>query len=174
MVCAGFDPHLDAAVLRQATALREAGLRIAVSRHPPHLTLGAVTVATPDLEQVRALVAGLAQRQRPFGVRLDHFGAFPGGVLWLGPQPSAALSALQFAVDGGLQEAGHARAFGAQSDPAQWVAHCTLARRLAPNALGRAVALVAEGFRPAAGRVERLLIIRLGSGAAAEVLPLHR
>lgn len=173
MICAGFDPDLDAAVLRKIAALRAAGVRVSLPRHPPHLTLAAATVGASQLDDVRALVAGAAAGPEPFAVRLDEPGTFPGGVLWLGPRPSAQLTALQAEVDGRLRAAGHARAFGARSDPELWVPHCTLARRLAPQALDIAVATLTDRFRPLTGRVERLLTIRLGHPGEAEVTPLR-
>jgi 2'-5' RNA ligase len=176
VICAGFDPDLDAAVLRRIAALRDAGLRVSRPRHPPHLTLAAATVGASQLDDVRALVAGAAARTAPFAVRLDQLGTFSGGVLWLGPRPSARLAALQMQVDGLLRAAGHARAFGARSDPERWIPHCTLARRLAPQALDGAVATLTGltgRFRPLIGRVERLLMIRLAHPAEAEVTPLR-
>jgi 2'-5' RNA ligase len=172
VICAGFDPALDAAVLHQVSALRAVGLRVARPRHPPHLTLGAATVPADEVDQIDGLLAGLVRRVRPFALRLEHVGFFPGGVLWLGPQPTAALTALQADVDAQLRHAGHARAFADRCDPAHWVPHCTLARRLDPPALGSAVTRLAQEFRPLTGRVERLLTIRLGSGLPARVTPL--
>lgn len=172
VVCAGFDPGLDAAVLSRVTALRAAGLRVSVPRHPPHLTLGAADVPPSALDEIRVLIAALAERVPPFDVRLDYLGAFPGGILWLGPQPSAELSGLQTALDVALLDAGHPRAFGAQSDPRHWVAHCTLARRLSPAVLGNAVTRLAAGLWPLRGKVERLLTILLRHPGSGESIPL--
>lgn len=172
MICAGFDPGLTAAVLSQVASLRTAGLRVAGLRHPPHLTLSAASVPLPGLAEIRSLIAGLAERMPPFDVRLDHLGIFPGGTVWLGPQPSAELSGLQAALDAALCDAGHDRAFGVQSDPRHWVAHCTLVRRLPPAMLGAAVARLAAGFQPLRGRAERVLTIRLRCPDPAESTPL--
>ncbi len=169
-MCAAFDPDAEAALLRHVSRLQVAGVPVAAPpRNRPHITLAAARTTPGDLDRV-VTTARQAAGRRPFPVRLDHLGVFPGGgVLWLGPRPSSALAALQRDADAALLAAGWGRAFGAQSDPQSWTAHCTLATRLRPDDLAKAVRDVARGFREITARVERLVVIVVGGSEIAVV-----
>jgi len=131
-------------------------------RHRPHLTLGAARVPAGEVGGVTEVAAAVAAAHAPFRIELASLGIFPQGVLWLAPRPEPALRALQADVDAALAAAGHERAFGAQADPAHWVAHCTLATRLDPAALGRAVTALTSGFRPVRTSVTALATLLVG------------
>lgn len=170
VVCALLDDAAEAEVLNRMAALARAGLGVlAPPRHRPHLSLGAAHLARSDVASIEPVLARVAGRTAGFAVTLEHLGIFPrGGVLWLGPRPEPALFALQRDVDTDLLAAGLPRAFGAQSDPGHWVAHVTLATRLRPEALGRAVTMTSRR-RPVPARVEALGVILVG-GRGEEVV----
>jgi 2'-5' RNA ligase len=168
VVVAAFDDRGDRAVER---LMARAGARTP-PRHRPHLTLAAVRLPQDRVPEVSAVAAGVAAVTAPFPLRLASLGIFPQGVLWLAPRPEPALHALQAAVDAALAAEGHGRAFGEQGAPAHWVAHCTLATRLAPPALGTAVTAVTSGFRPVATSVAALATILVGGRGDVAHAPL--
>ena len=171
VVCAGLDDATDALVRRRVAELHGCGLPLSSPpRHRAHLTLAATRVPAQQVDGVLAVVGGCAAAAAPFRLRFGHLGVFPGGVLWLAPEPSPHLAALQRGVDAALAAAGHGRAFGARCDPQQWVAHATLARGLGPADLGRATALTARGFRSVDAGVGALLTVFLGGRGRADVL----
>lgn len=168
VVVAAFDEAGDRAVER---LLGRVGARVP-PRHRPHLTLGAVRVPEGELARVVDLAAGVAAGHAPFRLELGSLGVFPQGVLWLAPRPEPALADLQAGVDRALAGAGHERAFGAHADPDHWVAHCTLATRLDPEALGRAVTALTTGFRPVRTAVTALATILVGGRGDVGYAPL--
>ena len=94
------------------------------------------------------------------------------GVVWLGPSRSAQLQALQRDVDAALQAAGWPRAFGERSDPAQWIAHCTLATRVPKPLLRNVQAEVQRSYRPIAATVDALATILVGGSGDVAHAPL--
>ena len=168
VVVAAFDAAGDAAVVR---LMDRVGARTP-PRHRPHLTLGAVRLPEDRLGEVTDLAAAVAAGAAPFRLELASAGIFPPGVLWLGPRPGPELRGLQAAVDAALAAAGHGRAFGDQADPDHWVAHCTLATRLDPPALGRAVTALTSGFHPVRTRVAALATLLVGGRGDVALAPL--
>ena len=165
VVCAAFDARLDDAVLRLVPGGRP--------RHRPHLTLGSARVDADGVGDVVDVAAGVALESQGVPMRLDSVGVFPrGGVLWLAPAPSAALSALQRAVDAALTQR-WARAFGERASPQAWVAHCTLARRLRPQQAGRAVAVACARLPLRSGHVAALSVLLVGGSGDVALLPLQ-
>jgi 2'-5' RNA ligase len=162
VVCAALDSAADREVRRCRHRLTAAGLPVRPPRHRPHLTLGAVRLPEADVPAVAEVAARVASAQSLFPLRLDHLGVFAQGTLWLGPRPSSALDELQAAVDAALAAAGWERAFGRQTEPAEWTPHVTLANRLTSHDLGRAVELLSAGFRPVRGAVDALAVIMVG------------
>jgi 2'-5' RNA ligase len=167
-VVAGLDGRGDRGVER---LMARVGARTP-PRHRPHLTLGAATVPADAVPDVAAVAAEVAAAHTPFPLDLTGVGIFPQGVLWLAPRPEPALRELQADVDRALAAAGHERAFGSHGDPAHWVAHCTLATRLDPEALGRAVTALTSGFRPVRTAVTALATILVGGRGDAGYAPL--
>jgi 2'-5' RNA ligase len=177
VVAAAFDAGGDEAVVR---LMDRVGARTP-PRHRPHVTLGAVRLPEDRLDEVTGVVAAVAAGAAPFRVELASAGIFVStrpptptsrGVLWLAPRPDPALRGLQAAVDAALAGAGHERAFGDQVHPDHWVAHCTLATRLDPPALGRAVTALTSGFRPVRTRVAALATILVGGRGDVAHVPL--
>jgi 2'-5' RNA ligase len=165
VVCAAFDSRLDDAVLRLVPGGRP--------RHRPHLTLGSARVDAAGVTDVVDVAAAVAGASPGVPVRLDSVGVFPrGGVLWLAPAPTAALRALQAAVDAALTRR-WPRAFGERSSPPAWVAHCTLARRLRPEEAGAGVAAACARLPLRGGYVAALSVLLVGGRGDVALLPLQ-
>ncbi|HEY3717030.1 MAG TPA: 2'-5' RNA ligase family protein [Jatrophihabitantaceae bacterium] len=164
VVCAAFDAATDEAVLAAREVVRATGVRLpARPAHRPHLTLGAARIEPDDLPRVLDVATEVAARHPRFRVSLAEVGVFPpSGVVWLGPAPSAELTLLQHDVDAALQTAGWPRAFGEQSAPEQWVAHCTLATRIPEPRLRTVQAAVRAHHHPVRGRIDALATIVVG------------
>jgi 2'-5' RNA ligase len=165
VVCAAFDPATDEAVLAVRDVVRSAGVRLPDRPpHRPHFSLGAARVEHGDLPRVLEVAAAVARSHRPIPVRLGEVGRFGrAGVVWLGPSPSPpALLSLQRDVDAELRAAGWPPAFGERSDPAQWIAHCTLATRVAKPLLRKIQADLEASYRPIAATVDALATILVG------------
>jgi 2'-5' RNA ligase len=158
VVVAALDPAGDRGV---EAMLQRVGARVP-PRHRPHLTLGAARVPEGEVARVNGVAAEVAASHAPIRIELGSLGVFPQGVLWLAPRPEPALADLQAGVDRALAAAGLERAFGAHADPDHWVAHCTLATRLDPEALGRAITALTSGFRPVRTAVTALATILVG------------
>jgi 2'-5' RNA ligase len=165
VVCAAFDADGDAAIAAVQVRLRAFGVRIPKQpAHRLHVTLAAVETAPDDVAPV---VAQLAADHAPFEITLDRVGTFARGtILWLGPSRDAALTALQRNTVEAL--AGHPAAFGAQTDPRQWVPHCTLARRTNPRVADR----LRAGYEPLRVRVDALATIVVGGRGDAALAAL--
>jgi 2'-5' RNA ligase len=168
VVVAAFDERGDRGVER---LMGRVGARVP-PRHRPHLTLGAARVPEARVGEVCDVAAGVAAAAAPFRLELGAVGIFPQGVLWLAPRPEPELRRLQAGADAALTAAGFARAFGDQAAPDRWVAHCTLATRLDPPALGTAVTALTSGFRPVRTRVVALATILVGGRGDVGYAPL--
>ncbi|WP_432563803.1 2'-5' RNA ligase family protein [Kineococcus sp. SYSU DK003] len=159
VVCAAFDPDLDARVLALQQALRDAGVHVAPPRHRPHLTLAGSARPLDELLD--------AVRQTPVaaqGVHLDEAGEFRrGAVLWAGTD-DAALSDWHRNV---LQDVPNEFP---NAGPGQWRAHCTLARRV-PQQLRTTALDVVRAALPLTGRIEALAVVQVGGSGD---LALHR
>jgi 2'-5' RNA ligase len=164
VVCAAFDAATDAAVLATREVVRAAGVRLAEHpAHRPHLTLAAARIEPDELPRVLDLAGAVAARHQPFRVTLAEVGRFgESGVIWLGPAAALPLSRLQADVDAALRADGWPRAFGEHSDPAQWVAHCTLATRVREPLLRRVQAAVRASYEPIEARIDGLATILVG------------
>ena len=180
VVVAAFDAATDAAVLAAREIVREIvrEARIPLRDRPPqrpHFSLAAARVTPgPELERVLALTSELAGRHGPVEVPFDHVGRFGrAGVVWLGPRERVpALDAVQADADATLRASGWPRAFGEHSDPARWVAHCTLATRIDKPLLRRVQARVAAAHRPVSARVDALAVILVGGSGDLVRVPL--
>ena len=174
VVCAAFDPATDGAILAVREIVRTAGVRLPDRPpHRPHFSLGAARVPRADLPRVIEVARAVAALHGPVPLRLGEVGRFGrAGVVWLGPSPSAQLQALQHDVDAALQSAGWPRAFGERSDPAQWIAHCTLATRVPKPLLRKVQAEVQRGYRPIAATVDALATILVGGSGDVALAPL--
>jgi hypothetical protein len=108
-------------------------------RHRPHLSL----VGADALEPA-AVVAALSTMHipPPIALSFQHVGQFPGGVLWLGPAPTAELLALHAAVVGRLDAAGVV--ISELYRPGTWVPHCTLSMTARRDAVARAVPICSD------------------------------
>jgi 2'-5' RNA ligase len=165
VVCAAFDAAADDAVEALRQQVEAAGQRARRS-HRPHLTLGA---ARASVESVTAVAAQVAARHAPIPLQMKQLGAFRDSVLWVAPAPCDALRSLQRDVHDSLLAAGWPPAFGAQSEPGRWVAHCTLASRLPHPATRR---LLRAPFTPFPATVDALAVIVVGGRGDVAHLPL--
>jgi len=174
VVSAAFDAATDEAVLAAREIVRTTDVRRpARPAHRPHLTLGAARIEPDDLPEVVDVAAEVAARHPPFRVSLAEVGVFASsGVVWLGPAPSAELPLLQRDVDAALPAAGWPRAFGEQSAPEHWVAHCTLAVRIPEPQLRTVQAAVRAQHHPVRGRIDALATILVGGRGDEGYAPL--
>ncbi|MDT4939661.1 MAG: hypothetical protein QOG80_3332 [Pseudonocardiales bacterium] len=140
VVCAAFDSATDAEVLAIRARVRALGVALPEApAHRPHVSLSAARLEFDDVPRLLDAVGAIAARCEPIPIRLSEVGSFArSGVLWLGPVPNRALPALQRDVYRTLKRSGWEPAFGAQTTPLRWVAHCTLATRV-PGPLLRSV-----------------------------------
>jgi 2'-5' RNA ligase len=165
VVCAAFDPALEAAILAVRERVRAAGVPLPDRPpHRPHFSLAAARVEPgAELKRVLAVARLVAATHSPVPIVLSEVGRFGrAGALWLGPAPNRGLPALQRDVYRALKRAGWESAFGERSAPNLWVAHCTLATRVAKPLLRDVQAAVAADFRPLRGEVDALATILVG------------
>lgn len=176
VVCTAFDPATDEQIYRVRERVRTAGVRLPERPpHRPHFSLAAARVSRESgLDRVVEVAARLAGSHAPLDVTLDEVGRFGrAGVVWLGPsQRPLHVVTLQQDVDAALRADGWARAFGERSDPAQWVAHCTLATRLPKPQLREVQAAVRAHYRPIPARIDALAVILVGGRGDVAHLPL--
>lgn len=168
VVCAAFDADGDAAIAALRERIRGAGVRVPREpAHRPHFTLGATEIGRP--EPIADLAEQIALRHAPLTVRLERIGTFGRGrVLWAGPAPDTGLAALQRDVHTTLGRHHHRPAFGDQTSPRRWVAHCTLGRQADPAAVRRAT----DGFEPFDLRVTALVTLVVGGRGDIALAPL--
>lgn len=167
VVCAAFDPATDALIEMLRREIENAGQRVRRA-HRPHLTLGAVRV--PDIDKIVNLADAVAERHTPIALTMAALGSFGSGVLFVAPERSDALRDLQRDAHETLVDAGWPAAFGEQSDPAGWVAHCTLATRVWRGSLP---GLVQRPFRPFPATLDALAVILVGGHGDVAHLPLR-
>jgi 2'-5' RNA ligase len=163
VLCAAFDAAADERIGTLRERLGPASPRLRrPPLHRPHVTLAATRTGLPELPAVHRLTEDVAARHSAFDLALDHVGIFPrGGVLWLAPEPSAALTALQADADATLLASGRTRAFDT-AVPDRWVPHCTLGTGLRPHELAAAVELLARRWRPVHARVDLVVTLLVG------------
>jgi 2'-5' RNA ligase len=165
VMCAAFDPATDEKILAVRELVRAAGIELpALPPHRPHVSLAAARVdRRAGLPRLVSVAATVAAEHEPFDVALGQVGRFGrAGAIWLGPDASPALAALQRNVAAGLLRAGWPSVFGERSDPARWVAHCTLATRVPKPVLREVQAAVRAQYHPVQGSVEALATILVG------------
>jgi len=136
-----FDPVAERRMRSLWSALEAAGVPTLGNhthrRHRPHLSL-----AVADEFPHQAVATALGVLPLPVPVSFQHVGQFPGGVLWLGPAPTAALLALHAETV--------ARLDGADIEiwplyrPDTWVPHTTLSMTARRAAVARAVPLCCD------------------------------
>jgi 2'-5' RNA ligase superfamily len=133
-----FEPVVERRLRTLWTALEAAGVPTLANhthrRHRPHLSLAVADEFSPEA------VAG-ALGVLPLGLPLtfQHAGQFPGGVLWLGPAPTADLLTLHRETVARLDAAGIP--FWPLYRPDVWVPHCTLSMTARREAVAKAVPL---------------------------------
>ena len=178
VVCTAFDPATDEQIYRVREQVRTAGVLLPERPpHRPHFSLAAARVTRDGgVDRVVEVAARLAAGHAPLDVRLDEVGRFGrAGVVWLGPsRRSPQVATLQQEVDAALRAEGWPRAFGERSDPAQWVAHCTLATRLPKPRLREVQAALRAGYRPILARVDALAVILVGGRGDIAHLPMSQ
>jgi 2'-5' RNA ligase len=174
VVCAAFDPATDEAVYRVRDRLRASGVPLPDRPpHRPHFSLSAARVPRDALDQVVEVAAEVAARHEPVPIALSEVGRFGrAGALWLGPAQNRGLPAVQRDVYRTLKQAGWPPAFGERSAPRLWVAHCTLATRVAKPLLRDLQAEIASGYEPIRGTVDALAVILVGGRGDVAHLPL--
>ena len=136
-----FDPDTEAAVRHIWDALREAGIPSQAPASRPHATLTVAERIDPEVDE---LLSSLAARF-PLPCRL--------GALLLFGRAKAVLARLVVPTSELLAVHGQVHRLClphlqpgpmANALPAQWTAHVTLARRVMPNQLGRAVRIAGK------------------------------
>jgi len=174
VVCAAFDPALDEAVYALRDRVRAAGVPLPPRPpHRPHFSFAAARVPAEELDRVVTVAAEVAARRAPVPIVLTEIGRFGrAGALWLGPAPTRELPALQKDVYRSLKQAGWPSAFGERSAPNLWVAHCTLATRVAKPLLRDVQSQIADGYEPIRGSVDALAVILVGGRGDIAHLPL--
>jgi 2'-5' RNA ligase len=163
VVCAAFDLATDEAVYAVRDRVRAFGIPLPDRPpHRPHFSLSAARVPRPELDDVLAVAAEVAGRHGPVPVALTEVGRFGrAGVLWLGPAPNRGLPALQRDVHRSLKQHWEP-AFGERGAPRLWVAHCTLATRVAKPLLREAQEFLLDRYQPIRGTVDALATILVG------------
>jgi 2'-5' RNA ligase len=174
VVCAAFDPATDEAVLDVRSQVRRLGVALPDQPpHRPHVSLAAATVDRAELDGVLDVAATVASRHEAVPVRLGTVGRFGrAGALWLGPDPSPELAALQADVYRSLLSAGYASAFGERSDPDQWVGHCSLAVRVEKPLLRSVQSELAAAYEPIHATIDSLVTILVGGRGDVARAPL--
>jgi 2'-5' RNA ligase len=175
VVCAAFDAATDDAVYALRDVVREAGVPLPPQPpHRPHFSMAAARVQQgEELDRVVAVAAEVAGRHEPIPLVLTEVGRFGrAGALWLGPAGNRGLPALQRDVYRSLKKAGWPSAFGERSVPATWVAHLTLATRVAKPLLREVQEVVQAQYRPIRGSVDALAVILVGGRGDVAHLPL--
>lgn len=175
MVCAAFDPATDEAIYAVREQVRATGVPLPQRPpHRPHFSLAAARVTEgAELDRVGELAARVAAQHAPIPLVLDEVGRFGrAGALWLGPARSAPLARLHRDVYRALEQGGWPAAFGERSAPDHWVAHCTLATRVAKPLLREVQARVRAGYSPVRARVDALAVILVGGRGDVSYAPL--
>jgi 2'-5' RNA ligase superfamily protein len=108
-------------------------------RHRPHLSLVAADELPPEPTLAALVGFGLPADLQ---IRFQFVGQFPGGVLWLGPAPTARLLALHTDVVSRLDGAGVA--FWDHYRPQAWVPHTTLSMVARREAVAKAVPIICD------------------------------
>ena len=165
VVCAAFDPAGDAAIYVVRERVRLAGISLPDRPpHRPHFSLAAARVERGDeLDRLVEVAAGVATRHSPIPLTLNEVGRFGrSGVLWLGPDRCPALADLQRDSVESIAATGWPAAFGERTEPAQWIAHCTLATRVPKPELREVQQAVRVGYEPVAATVDALAVILVG------------
>jgi 2'-5' RNA ligase len=157
VVCAAFDTATDEVIETWRARADAAGLPVRRT-HRPHFTLSAARIPGAELADVCALAGEVAARHGPGPLTMTRLGSFPSGALWLGPDESPPLAELQRDVQDTLARR-WPPAFGAQSDPDGWVAHCTLATRVWR---GRMTRFTRQALIPFPATVDALAVILVG------------
>jgi 2'-5' RNA ligase len=108
-------------------------------RHRPHVSLVSADALEPE-----SVAAALSTMEMPPRLTLSfqHVGQFPGGVLWLGPAPTAQLLAAHAEVIARLDRAGIETS--ELYRPGTWVPHCTLSMTARRDAVARAVPVCSD------------------------------
>jgi 2'-5' RNA ligase len=165
VLCAAFDAAADAALDRLRDQVEAAGHRVRRA-HRPHVTLTAARV--DQLDEVIDVAAAVAARHAPIPLTMATLDSFGSGVLFVAPTDSAALRTLQRDAHRTMA-ARRPPAFGPQSEPDRWVAHCTLATRL-DRAQVRD--LRRAPFEPFAATVDAIAVIVVGGHGDIARVPL--
>jgi 2'-5' RNA ligase len=174
VVCTAFDTTTDEAVYAIREQVRAGGVDLPDRPpHRPHFSLSAARVPRAEVDAVVAVARAVAGEHAPIPVALTEVGRFGrAGALWLGPAPNRGLPALQRDVYRSLKHAGWPPAFGERSAPRLWVAHCTLATRVAKPLLRDLQTAIADGYQPIRGTVDALAVILVGGRGDIAHLPL--
>lgn len=159
LVEAYLDPEADAAVRRLWHVLNDAEVSDSNLRNDsrPHLTL--LTVPELDPNALLLALAGVAQRPA-FSLSLRGLGLFPGGraTLYLPPVPSAELLDLHRACGEAVVASGGEVAH--RDAPGRWSPHVSLARRLRPDILPRALRTLYREELDIEARVTKIGLLR--------------
>ena len=139
-----------AAEVRRLWALVAAG---DAAEYAPHVTL-AVYPDDGDVGLLRDAVAVLAARWRALEVTFAGIGVFAGAVVWLAPVVTGELLRRHAELVGALPVAHPHYRVGA------WVPHVTLAQELTEAGVAAAMSALLAEWRPFAGSLDRVEIVR--------------
>jgi 2'-5' RNA ligase len=176
VVCAAFDPATDDAILAVRDRVRALGVPLPDRPpHRPHFSLAAARVEHgAELDRLLEIAREVAARHRPVPVALSEVGRFGrASALWLGPAANRGLPDLQRDVYRSLKHAGWPPAFGERSAPRLWIAHCTLATRVAKPLLRELQDAISATYEPITGTVDALATILVGGRGDVEHARLH-
>ena len=165
VLCAAFDAETDERILAVRELVRAAGIVLPdLPPHRPHLTMTAARVERgAEVDGVVAVAGEVAVRHAAFPLRLATVGRFGrAGALWLGPERSAPLAALQRDAATAIERAGWPDAFGERTGPDAWVPHCTLATRVPKPQLRDVQQALHAAYRPIDATVAGIAVILVG------------
>jgi 2'-5' RNA ligase len=130
---------------------------LAASEIRPHITLLSSTEMAAKV--ATCILRNVAAHTRPIALTFESIAAFlsPQGVVYLSPMVTLDLLEIQRRVV--VETAAAGVVIGAYYQPGRWSPHCTLARPLRSDEVGRAIARCHEMFAPLSGMAVALAAI---------------
>ncbi len=168
-----FDEPTAAAVRHVWTRMAQVGVSSLLSDGPyrPHLTLAIYSEL--DTDALAPDLASLADAQERFPISLSYAGFFTGAerAVFVAATVSQTLLALHRHVHSLLRL--HGAGPSPYYLPDRWNPHCSVARRIAEEAILEAVAVCLEMPLPLQGFAERIGVVRTPEENELYVLPFR-